>query len=270
MDQYFDDIINTLADIRDTTLYDCIIPNTDVNLKLKQLNTEQFNKILKTHVTNSAIYEDRFMSVVDDILQQNIVGDTEKYYDLTIYSRLYLVLKMRQQCISDTVNIALTEEEIEEYEFTENKIKISLEEHFKQKSGVMPIPPLNATIDGIVVTCCMPTIYTDDILERYMDTLVSSDVSTLIEEFFVKEIAKYVCEVKIGEKVVFFKDITVEQRMQLIKQLPAKVINEVIVNIEKLKAPILDLLNITITIKAKDGKIHDLIKEIRVDSELFN
>lgn len=53
MDQYFDDIINTLAAIRDTTLYDCIIPNTDVNLKLKQLNTEQFNKILKTHVTNS-------------------------------------------------------------------------------------------------------------------------------------------------------------------------------------------------------------------------
>jgi len=271
MEQSFDDILSVLVSIRDATTYKVRIPNTSIDLDFKQLSTEQYNKILREQVMDSNEYDKNFFRTMDNIFRENITTNDVQINELTVLERLYIILKTKQHCLSDNLEIFYTEEEIEKYNLTENSYSITLTDFLKEKNNILALPPLTVKVENIEVVCAMPTIQTDNLFEEYIGTLVNQNVSLLIEEYFTKEIAKHIKELTIDGNAVNLSVLRVEQILQLIRNLPAKLINEVIVNIEKIKKPIQDLLSVNIPYGSLEGSlVKTFIKEIQVDENIFN
>jgi hypothetical protein len=175
--------------------------------------------------------------------------------------------------ISDIYTFYLTAEEMEVYESKKNKIEISFTEHFEKNcKNVLPLPPLTVNNGEMNILCSIPTIFTEVLLEEYFQELKNElKPETVVENFFLKELAKYIQEISFKDKHINTSKLVVEERLQLIKQIPSSVINDVIKNIEKIKQPLNSLTTVFINNDGVCDAEHALFsKELPLNGALFN
>lgn len=267
----FTEFLELLTQFTDNSTYDVFLPHSQKNLKLKQINAEQFNKLLATYAVETKKSYIDFNKAFFSIIHENLIQKDIDIKTLSVFDINILTLKTRQVNISDMYTFYYTPEEIEEHGLQNTKVEISLKEHLDVTcKNILPKPPLTVNSGDITLLCDIPTLYSDILLENYFVENVETDTTEkFIESYFLKEITKHIQEVTLTGKMLNISNLPVEEKIQLVKKLPSTVINEAIKCIEKLRQPLTELVTVNI-IENINGNEVVLTKEIPLDSSLFN
>ena len=267
----FTEFLELLTQFTDNSTYDVFLPHSRQNLKLKQINAEQFNKLLTTYAVETKKSYIDFNKTFFSIIHENLIQKDVDLKTLSVFDINLLTLKTRQVNISDKYTFYYTSEEIEEYGLQNNKVEISLKEHLDATcKNILPKPPLTVSDENITLLCDIPTLYSDIILENYFVENVESDTTEkFIESYFLKEITKHIQEITFTDKTLNVCNLAVEEKIQLVKKLPSTIVNEAIKCIEKLRQPLTELVTVNIVENVNDKNVL-LTKEIPLDSSLFN
>lgn len=273
MDTEFSEFLNALTQFSENSTYNVFLPHAQQTLQLKQLNTEQFNKILAAYTVDASNTSAEFYKSFLTIIHENNLTPDIDLKALSMFDIGYLVLKTKQVSVSDTYTFYFTAEEIETYELKANKVEVSFTEHFEKNcKNLLPLPPLSVNNGEINVLCSIPTIFTEVLLEEYFQALENTQSpEKTVENFFLKEITKYIQEISFKDKRISTNKLVVEERLQLIKQIPSSVINDVIKSIEKIKQPLSSLTTVFINNDGVCDEEHAVLsKELPLTGALFN
>jgi hypothetical protein len=260
MDTDINGFIQALDNIAESLTYSVTLPSTREQLTFKQLNTYQFNKIITSFSATTST--DTGKAVVE-ILQENAQTKTPLIKDISVFDYVYILLETKKQCLADEMFIFLTEDEIETYNLN-SPHSISITDFLITKKDIVPVPPLTVQIDGITITCSLPTVYRE--LEAQIVD-IDTNTETHIENIFLTTIVKYIDDITIQSNIVKFNEQNLYTKLEIVRRLPAHVINSVIKAIEKIKIPLTRLT--TIELKNNEGELV-LNKEIPLAGDLFN
>lgn len=273
MDTEFSEFLNALTQFSENSTYDAFLPHAQQKLQLKQLNTEQFNRILAAYTVDPDNTSTEFYKSFLTIIHENNLTPDIDLKALSMLDIGYLILRTKQASVSDIYTLYFTAEELEAHELKNNKVEVSFTEHFEKNcKNLLPLPPLSVNSGEINVLCFIPTIFTEVLLEEYFQALEDTQSpEKTVENFFLKEITKYIQEISFKDKRITTNKLVIEERLQLIKQIPSSVINDVIKSIEKIKQPLNSLTTVYINKNGVCDKEHaTLSKELPLTGALFN
>jgi len=270
------DIINLLQAVEQETSFNVFVPSLQKNVKFKPLSTEQLKRILKT-VVDSPIYSTEFTITINSIIKENCLDKTVTDDTLTIYDKLLVVLKLRTASISDNYTFTFTEEEIETYSLAEKTKTISYTEHYEDFiKHALTFPEELITIDSCLVTCNLPSLQTENRLEKELHKNAKIDVSTpeelrtIVGETFINEVTKFISNISINDIAIDLTNLSFKERIRLVEKLPTKIINQVIKYIEKYRNSVKPLTTVKVQCETTSRGLVDVEKEIPLDATLFN
>jgi hypothetical protein len=108
------DVLQLLKELDLTSSFEVYIPSLKKNVKFKQLNTEQFKRLLKT-VVDSPIYNSEFIITANNIIKENCLEKDISTTNFNILDKLLIFIKMRIESVSPDFTFNLSKEEIAEY-----------------------------------------------------------------------------------------------------------------------------------------------------------
>ncbi len=173
------DIISLIKDLDANTNFDVEIPSQQKAIKFKQLTTEQLKRLLKT-IIDSPIYSTEFILTFNSIIKENCLDSEVDVNNFTIYDKLFILYKTRIESISQTYTFYFTDEEISQYNLKEKSKTISLADHFNDfiKEGIN-FNPVTYTHNDSVISCSLPTIGTENKLEKELHKNIKIDPKNL-------------------------------------------------------------------------------------------
>lgn len=262
-------VLEELNTLNDKLNYDVNLCTVDSKLKFKQLNTRQFNRILSTLVDNSALENDMFDSCMCDVLSENLLDTNLSIKDLNLLDYFKTVLETRRQCVSDTLNVIFSSEEIEENNLEEGYCSVSLSEHLNKE---LPELQLTQSVSekGIQVVLKIPTINKIIKLEKALKSITTGSPTDFIKKLFIKELVKYIDIIIVNDKQINFETTEVSDFIEFVNSIPAFVINETIKKIEQMKLPITSLSTVVVSGKDSSGNNITFSKELLFNGNLFN
>lgn len=252
--------------------YDVHIPSLDKDLKFKQLTTEQLKLLLKTAV-GAPVYNTDFILAFNNIIKENCIDKTINTDIFTIYDKLFILFKTKIECISPDYTFSFTDDEIEEYNLSEDSSTISLLNHynnFVQKNK--KINNKNIQIDNVTVECTLPTLDVENKFEKELHSnisyndLTTKDLQDIVGETFVNELSKFITSITINNVEYNLSKETFSDRVKIVERMPISIINGVIKYIEEYKTTTRELL-VYIFNTDKDMYFE---KEFPLDATLFN
>lgn len=265
-------VIQFLKDLDKTTFYSVYLPSLQRDVPFKQLNAEQFKRILKT-VIDTPIYNTEFTTTFYSIIKENILDATVNINKLNVLDKLLILIKTRIECISPEFTFNFSNQEIDNTTFLETIQKtISLSEIYN--SFVINKPQFSSqyyTVQQHTILCDLPTLETENKLELELYKNIKLDISTpenirtTIGETFINELSKYIQGIKSADKEINFDSFDFKTRVKIIEQLPTGVISNVLKYVESYKKFIAPLT----IFNFKNNNI-DVIKELPIDATLFN
>lgn len=269
MNQEVSAIFEELNMLSNVLTYDVSLKTKDTSLKFKQLSTKQFNRILSTLVDTSSTEANDFNSCMCEILADNIVDKNFNIKDLCFLDYLKIVFETRRQCVSNNLNIVFNSDDIETYNLKDGYTTISLDKHLaKQIQEIQLSQVVNEK--NVQVVLNVPTISKIIKIEKALKSKTTELATDLVKKLFVKELAKFIDVVIVNDKQITFDKMDVNSFLDLINNIPAFVINEVIKKMESMKAVITELSTIEITCEDNNGEVVTFLKEIPVNGNLFN
>jgi hypothetical protein len=260
--------LTELSALNESLSYDVFLDTRNESVKIKQLNTEQFNDILSTLV-NDSFSENGFIPTIANILNSNILDKNVDIYNLSYLDFVKIILETRKNCITDSINLIFSDDEKETYNLQTDYFEYSLKEHLRETASTdLKFEPI--TYNNITVTLTIPsvkTVITLDSTIKIQNTEITSDI---VKKFFIKEITKYISSVSINENNILFSDLLPLEQINIVNNLPAHLINEIIKSIEVAKNSISSLILAKIPYLDVEGKEASFFKEISIDGTLFN
>lgn len=265
------DILSLIKSLDDASSFEVEIPSLQKKIPFKQLTTEQLKRILKT-VIDSPIYNTEFILTFNSIIKENCLDKEISVDNLTAFDKLLILFKTRIESISPELVLSYTDEEKEQYKLTESSKKINLQEHFTnfiEKGITFDNEIIN--VNGCRVTCSIPTIQTENKLEKELHKNTKLEINTpeelrnVVGETFINELVKFISQVSIEDKVVDLLALPFKTRIGIVEGLPTNLINKVIKYIEKYRDSTKDLL--TVKVPTDNGI---LVKDIPQDASFFN
>lgn len=252
--------------------YDVYIPSLERDLKFKQLTTEQLKSLLKTAV-GAPVYNTDFILAFNNIIKENCIDKTINTDIFTIYDKLFILFKTKIECISSDYTFSFTDDEIEEYNLSEDSSTISLLNHynnFVQKNK--KINNKTIQIDNVTVECTLPTLDVENKFEKELHSnisyndLTTKDLQDIVGETFVNELSKFITSITINNVEYNLSKETFSDRVKIVERMPISIINGVIKYIEEYKTTTRELL-VYIFNTDKDMYFE---KEFPLDATLFN
>jgi hypothetical protein len=265
------DILSLIKSLDDTSNFEVEIPSLQKKILFKQLTTEQLKRVLKT-VIDSPIYNTEFILTFNSIIKENCLDEEVSVDNLTAFDKLLVLFKTRIESISPELVLSYTDEEKEQYKLTESSKKINLQEHFTNfvEKGITFDNEI-IDVNGCRVTCSVPTIQTENKLEKELHKNAKLEINTpeelrnVVGETFINELVKFISQISIEDKVVDLLALPFKTRIGIVEGLPTNLINKVIKYIERYREGTKDLL--TIKISTDNGV---LVKDIPQDASFFN
>ena len=252
--------------------YDVFIPSLDKELKFKQLTTEQLKSLLKTAV-GAPVYNTDFILAFNNIIKENSLDKSVNTDLFTIYDKLFILFKTKIECISPDYTFNFTDEEIEEYNLSNDSSTISLLNHynnFRQKN--IKISNKTIQIDNVTVECTLPTLSIENKFEKelhnnisYTD-LTTKDLQDIVGETFINELSKFITSITVNGNKHDLNNETFTDRVKIVEKMPINIVNGVIKYIEEYKNITKELI-VYIFNTDKDEYFE---KEFPLDATLFN
>lgn len=270
----FSAILSSLQAIESNNAYNIFLPSQNKENRFKILTTEQLKELLKT-VIDTPIYNTQFVLTFNNIVKNNSLDAVD---NLNIYDKLFIFLKTRINNISDDYTITYTEEEIKQHNLPEGaKSTISLTPIYNSLvDGKKDFSEQNYTQDQCTVSCAIPTLDTENRLEKEFHKTTKLNVDTpeelreIVGNTFINEITKYITSVSINDQILNFAGQTFRNRIKIVEKLPASTIKNVLKYIEAFKQHIADTLKVKTTVLNKEQKEVIIEKELPYDASFFN
>lgn len=263
------DVLHLIKGLDVTSSFDVYISSLKRNIKFKQLNTEQFKRLLKT-VIDSPIYNTEFITTINNIIKENCLEKDINIANFNILDKLLIVVKTRIESVDSNFTFNFSKEEIEENNLPEPTYSINLAEFYNDFVKNEPVfLPETFNHETISITCSLPTINTENKLEKELHKNIKIEISSPEElrntlgDAFINEISKYISSLKINENEINLEQISFKDRVKVIEQLPTIIINKTLKYIEKYKKTI----SVITTHKIPKTEFE---KEIPLDATFFN
>lgn len=252
--------------------YDVYIPSLDKDLKFKQLTTEQLKSLLKTAV-GSPIYNTDFILAFNNIIKDNCLDKDVNTDNFTIYDKLFILFKTKIECISPDYTFYFTDEEISEFNLSDESSTISLLNHYNNfRNKGKKITNKTIQSNNITIECSLPTLDIENKFEKELhsdniyDDLTTKDLQDIIGDTFINEISKFINSITVDGNI---HDLTTESftnRVKIIEKMPVNIVNDIIKYIEEYKNTTKELL---VYIFNTDKEAY-FEKEFPLDATLFN
>lgn len=270
------DFISLIQNLDTDTGFNVFIPSIQKEIPFKQLTTEQLKLILKT-VIDSPIYNTEITLTFNDIIKKNCLDGSVVIDDLTVYDKLLVFYRMRLESISSDYTLTFTDEEIDDNKLLEKTITFSLKEHFNNFLNKNIIFNSEQYVyNNCIIICNLPTISTENKLEKELHKNVKTDISTpeelrnVVGETFINEITKYIESITINDTTINFLTQPFKTRIKIVESIPTILINKVIKFIENYRNTIKDLTSIKTNPLTKDQTTVEITKDIPLDATFFN
>jgi len=265
-------IIQLLQEIDKANIYSVYLPSLQKEVKFKQLNTEQYKRLIKT-VVDSPIYNTEFTITINSIIKENIIDSEIVTTKLNVFDKLLFLIKTRIDCISPEYTFNFSEDEIKEYNLsTENKSTINLMNVYTEfQKQPKSYTAKEFTHEQYSLFCSLPTLETENKLEKELHKNMKLEISspeelrTTVGETFINELSKYIEIIKINESAFSLDSLDFKTRVKVVEQLPTRAINSVLKYIEDYKKLIAPLT--TFKLKVQDTVLE---KDLPLDATLFN
>lgn len=270
------DIINLLQGLDTETGFSVFIPSLQQDIKFKQLTTEQLKRLLKS-VVDSPIYNTEFILTFNSIIKENCLDQTVNTDNLTVYDKLLIFFKTRLESISLDYNFTFTDEEVQQNNLTEKSKRVSLLEHYNNfAKDILNYQPETITLNNCSVTCNLPTLHTENKLEKELHKNVKIEVTTpeelrnIVGETFINEITKFITSISIDDKTIDLLSQSFKSRINLVEKLPTNIINKVIKYIENYRNSTKKLLTYKVPVETTSQTTVHIEKDIPFDASFFN
>jgi hypothetical protein len=265
-------VIELLKELEINTSFDVYLPSLQREVKFKQLTTEQLKRILRTALITTG-YSSEFILTFNAIIKENCLDKSVNIDNLTIYDKVFIIYKTKIISISPDYNFVFTEDEIKTYSLEEANKTIYLTDIFNEfVSKKITFTPETVTYNNCTVTCSIPSLATENKLESELhkniiiDLESEAEVSKVISEAFINEVAKFVTSVNINEEEVNFLLLNFTERVKVIENLPVTITSFILKYIESYKKAIDPLLSYTFVTDKNDT----ITKDITLDPTFFN
>ena len=265
-------VIELLKELEVNTSFDIYIPSLQKEVKFKQLTTEQLKRILRTALITTG-YNSEFILTFNSIVKENCLDKSINIDNLTIYDKVFIIYKTKLISISSDYTFNFTDDEVSLYSLDETSKTISLINIFNEfVDKKVNFESETTTYDNCSVTCNIPSLATEDRLENEIHKNVTLDlnsekeVSKIISEAFVNEIAKFVTSISISGTDVSLLQLSFIERIKIIESLPVNITGSILKYIEKYKKAIEPLLSYTFV----TDKNVAFNKDITLDPTFFN
>lgn len=264
-------IINVLKELDSNNSFSVFLPSLNASAKFKQLNTEQFKRILKT-IIDSPVYNTEFITTFNSLIKENIIDNNINIDNLTIFDKLSILIKTRIECISPEYNFTFTDEERNDLNLTETSHTVNLAEHYNNFiSNVPHVDTQTITHEDYTIICNLPTLDTENKLEKELHKNIKLEISTPEElrttlgDTFINEISKYIRKIEVRGTEVDFNDLLFKMRVKVVEQLPSIIINKILQYIENYKKAIKPITSYRLHVEGKTVE-----KDLPLDATLFN
>lgn len=272
MSENINNILNALKELSIATSFKVYVPSLNQDLTFKQLNTEQLKHLLET-IADTATVTNKFNLAFYNILKENLITADINIDNLTLYDAQYIALQIRANCLSEKLTIYFSDEEVETYQLLEDKYEINLKEFINSKQ-INNLPEEIITDGNISVTCRIPTLKDENIYIKHftdnLNTLLEQEVQNVVGEIFLYEIVKCIKDITTNDTKTDLTDITLENKVSVVKQLPVTLTSKIITYIEKYKQSLYDLYLLTLEIQTQDQATVTLQKELQYNAAIFN
>jgi hypothetical protein len=265
-------VIELLKELEVNTSFDVYLPSLQKEVKFKQLTTEQLKRILRTALITTG-YNSEFILTFNNIIKENCLDKTVNTDNLTIYDKVFITYKTKIDSISPDYNFAFTDDEISTYSLKESNKTISLIEIFNEfVDSKINFEPDTVSYNGCTITCNIPSLATENKLESELHKNISIDleseneVSKVISEAFINEVAKFVTSINVNGEDANFLQLSFTERIKLIENLPVTLTSFILKYIENYKKAIDPLLSYTFV----TDKNETFSKDITLDPTFFN
>lgn len=236
----FSDAISSLNNL--TVQYDIFVPSVNRKVKFKGLNTKQQKEAVKSALETGFIGVS-FSNFLNTIIKDNACENVE----FLLTDKNYIITCLRVLSLSKDIKI---EDAIIDFSFILSNAA-ALPEHLKQKE---------INDNNLKVNLQVPSLTKDTEINRETAKKISQDKSESLSkeavgEMFINELVKYISKISIDNngKIVElnFKDVTFEQKVQLVEKLPLTLNSKIFDYINEVR-------NFEKTAFLKDGKQLDL------------
>lgn len=236
----FSDAISSLSNL--TVQYDIFVPSVNRKVKFKGLNTKQQKEAVKSALETGFIGVS-FSNFLNTIIKDNTCENIE----FLLTDKNYIITCLRVLSLSKDIKI---EDVTIDFSFILSNAA-ALPEHLKQKE---------INDNNLKVNLQIPSLTKDTEINRETAKKINQDKSESLSkeavgEMFINELVKYIDKISIDNsgKIVElnFKDITFEQKVQLVEKLPLTLNSKIFDYINEVR-------NFEKTAFIKDGKQLDL------------
>jgi hypothetical protein len=270
------DIISLIKDLDINTSFNVEIPSLQKSLKFKQLTTEQLKRLLKT-IIDSPVYSTEFILTFNSIIKENCLDPEFDINNLTVYDKLIILYKTRIESISQSYTFYFTDEEINQYNLKEKSKTISLADHFDNfLKECINFNSVTYTHNDCIITCNLPTLGTENKLEKELHKNTKIDINTpeelrvVIGDTFINEITKFISSITINETVIDFLVLDFKNRIKIVESLPTSAINNAIKYIESYRNIIKKLITYNIVTETTQSTEVSFTKDFPTDATFFN
>jgi hypothetical protein len=257
------DVLQLLKTLDQTNSFEVYLPSLQRLVSFKQLNTEQFKKILKT-IIDSPIYNTEFTTTFNSIIKDNILDSTINVGELNIFDKTLILIKTRIESISPEYTFPFNDEE--KIQLKEFKVNVAdVYNKFIELSPVCNTEVIKSNNCELKIS--LPTLETENRLEKELYSNVKLEITTpkelrdTIGETFINELTKYIMSIEVNQTIIDLKQHNFKTRIKFVEQLPTTCINGVLKFIERYK----DLLKPLIT-HSNTG----VEKDLPQDATFFN
>ena len=170
------DILSTIQNLNTTTGFDIYLPSLQKSVKFKLLTTKQLKRLLET-VVDSPVYNTQFTVAVNSLIKENCLDPSINTDDLNIYDKAHFLLKTRIESVSTDYNVKFTQEEIEQFNISDDVITVNLSEiyqTFLEKN--ITYNDQTYTHDNYICTCSLPTLKTENIFENELHKNIKIEI----------------------------------------------------------------------------------------------
>jgi len=255
-------VLNLLNELDRSINFEVYIPSLQKNISFKQLTTEQLKRILKT-IIDVPLYNTEFILTINSIIKENCLAQDLDVNNLTVLDKQIILFKTRIESVSSSYTFNINDEQFE----------VSLSEkltNFLNKQ--INFEPETFTNNSYSVICTLPTLLTEDNLEKELHKNVTFSINTpeelrnAIGETFINEITKFINTIIINTTPFDLSAYSFKDRVKVIEKLPISLIGDVIKYIEKYRNYVKELYSFEIT--TNNGVTVE--KEILQDASFFN
>ena len=232
-----EDVLNMVKKVNDTFAYEVFIPSLNKTIFFREINTSQQKRLIKA-IIDSPVFNTEFIFALRQIIKENCVDEKIVTDNLTILDKFVIALSMRSVSIGDSyeVEIECPNEKCK----TPYKQTLSLKEITDKAKSIKLVNKTITDESGkFSCDCSIPTISIEYQLEKeFRSNVDDSDIKNveearkMIGEVFIGEIVKYINTLTVvtPEKTIqfSFNNVSMQNRITLIEQLPDKFIKKII------------------------------------------